>query len=544
MRKHLLIIGATLVGLTACGDDLDVVNKNDPDVARAYATPAGVEGVIGGLGPQLNNTQRASESINTQGKILSGEGFATVANFGMAARATIPRTPLSNDLGNDVSVGNVANWNTFNRVARAGATGVAAINAYQAKGLTMGSSAQDARAKAFAFLILGEALGFLSMGYDSAAIVTPATGSSDIPPLSGAKDVNKAALAMLDSAIAVATSAAASTGSNGFPLPATWISGQASLTSANFVKLVRSYKARIRAGVARTVAERAAVDWAAVINDATNGITADFTVTYGGSTGWSCGYDCNQMYVAGGWHSMPLLYYGMADVSGAYDAWLKAGMTERRAFLMITPDKRWPQGATRAAQQAEAPTNNAVPAGRYVRNRPSGDDIVVQGWGESWYDHRRYGANYVNSVSGPYTDVSKTEMDMLAAEGYIRTGNLAAAAALIDVTRIKNGLTSIGVPASATAPIGTLAENCVPRVPQAPAFTSVGCGNIWEAMKYEKRMETAFTGYLVWFTDSRGWGDLITGTVIEWPVPYQEMQARYGPWHAGNNQAGKGTYGF
>lgn len=542
MRKHYLWIGASLVALTACGDSLEVQNLNNPDVARAYATPAGVEGVVGGLGVQLNNTQRASESINTQAKIFAGEQYATVANFGMASRTIIPRNAISNDLGNDSQIGNVANWNQFSRTGRSAATAIQAIAAYQAVGKTMGSKAQDTRAKAFAYMILGNALGYLSIGYDSVAIVTPLTASDEVPPLSAAKDVNKAALAMYDSAIAAATSADASTGANGFPLPSTWISGQANLTAANFVRLVRSYKARVRAGVARTAAERAAVDWAAVISDATNGITEDFTIAIGGSTGWTATFDENQSYVTGGWHSLPMFYLGMADTSGAYDAWLKVGLDARKAFLVQTPDTRWPAGATRTAQGANTPTVK-LPAGQYIRNRPPGEDVPITGWGDSYYDHRRYGVVNQSAHNGPYVEMSATEVDMLAAEGYIRTGNLAAAAALIDKTRIKNGLGSIGVPASTTAPYST-ASSCVPRVPQAPAFTSTACGSIMEAMKYEKRMETAFTGYLVWYADGRGWNDLVTGTIVEWPVPYQEMQSRYTPYYNGTKAAPKGTYGF
>lgn len=542
MRKHFLWMGAALAAVTACGNDLNINNINNPDVSRAYATPAGVEGVVGGLGVQLNNTQRASESINTQAKLLAGEQFATVANFGMAARAQIPRGPLSNDLGNDNQTGNRANWDTFSRTGRSAATAIQAIVAFKAKGLTMGSAAQDARATAFSYMILGEALGFLSMGYDSVAIVTPLTGILEVPELSGYKAANTAALAMLDSAIAVASSAAATTGSNGFPLPGNWINGQANLSQANFVRLVRSYKARIRAGVARTPAERAAVDWNAVISDATNGITADFMVNIGAGSGWSATFDTNQSYVTGGWHSLALYYYGMADVSGGYDAWLATPRDSRKGFLVVTPDKRWPQGETRAAQQVESPSV-ALPVGRYFRNRPSGEDVPVTGWGDSFYDHRRWGVINKASVSGPYAEISKTEIDMLAAEGYIRAGNMAAAAALIDISRLRNGLPSVGVPASATAAISSAAD-CVPHVPQGPSFTSAGCSNILEAMKYEKRMETAFTGYLVWFADNRGWGDLITGTIVEWPVPYQEMQSRIQPYHTGNNAALKGTYGF
>jgi len=288
MRNHVsqyMMGGGLLLGLMACsGDSLNIVNFNNPDVARAYATPSGVEGVVAGLGVQVFNTQRATESVNTQARILSGENIASVANFGMAARSQIPRTVISNELGNDNQVGNLANFNNFSRVSRTASNAVAAVNRLAANGQTIGSPAQDARAKAFGFYILGQALANLALAYDSAAIVTPATPSDQVPGLSGSAQVGAAALQMLDSAIAIANSAAASTGANGFPLPITWISG-VSLTRDQFTRLARSYKARIRAGIGRTPAARAAVDWAAVIADVTNGITADFTVTLGGTTG-------------------------------------------------------------------------------------------------------------------------------------------------------------------------------------------------------------------------------------------------------------------
>ena len=544
MRKQVttfVVTSGALLGLTACGE-LAVTNLNNPDVARAYATPAGVEGVIAGLGVQVFNTQRATESVNTQSKILAGESFASVANFGMAARAQIPRSIISNELGNDNQTGNLANFNQFSRVSRTAANAIVAVNALGKSGQTIGSPAQDARAKAFAFLILGQALGNLSLAYDSAAIVTPAVPSDEVPKLSAAAAVNTAALQMLDSAIAIANSAAATTGSNGFPLPSTWLNGN-SVSRDQFVALARSYKARFRAGVARTAAARAAVSWNDVIADANAGVKTDFTVNVGGGSGWGAAFDMSQIYVTGGWHTAPMYYYGMADTSGAYAAWLATPRDSRKAYLVLTPDKRWPTGANRTAQQAEAPTLAPKP-GVYMRNRPTGEDVPLQGPGDSFYDHRRYGASNLNAVTGPYTEISATELTMLAAEGYIRTNNIPAAVALINASRTKNGLDAIPASVtSATAPYST-ASNCVPRVPAAPAFTSASCGSILEAMKYEKRMETAFTGYMIWFTDNRGWTDMVEGTVIEWPVPYQEMQARQAKYYNGETRAPKGTYGF
>ncbi len=543
MRKHsILFSGLLAVGLSGCvGDRLSVTNLNNPDVERAFATPDGIEGVIAGLGVQLNGPQRASESANTQAKIFAGENFATVNNFGMAPRTIVPRGPLSNELGNDIQTGNLANYNSFQRIARSANNGIRAVNRLIENGSTLGSPAQNARAKAFAFMILGQALGYVSFGYDSAAIVTPTIPSDSVTPLAGAAEVNAAAVAMLDSAIAIATSAEATSGSNGFPLPATWLSGS-SYSRDQFVRLARSYRARIRAGAARTPAQRAAVNWQAVIADATNGITTDHTVQLDPSLGWAAGYDAQQMYVVGGWHQLPMWYLGMADTTGAYDAWLAVARDSREGFLVRTPDTRWPSGNTRAEQQAKQ-SGLVPPPGVYIRNRPTSEDVDGSGWGFSQYEHRRYGATRVAGNVGPYTDMSATEISMLAAEGYIRTNQLPQAIALINESRVRNGLAPIPAGTSATQPIGTL-PNCVPRVPQAPNFTTTACGTVLEAMKYEKRMETAFTGYMIWYTDNRGWGDMIATTPLEWPVPYQEMQARQKPFYNGTLQAPLGTYGF
>jgi hypothetical protein len=542
MRKHVstIVTAGSLLGLAACGEKLNVTNLNNPDVARAYATPAGVEGVVAGLGVQVFNTQRATESANTQARILAGESFASVANFGMAVRAAVPRGIISNELGNDNQTGNLANFNQFSRVSRTASNAIAALDRIVAGGGTLGSTAQNARAKAFAFLVLGQALGNLSLAYDSAAIVTPATPSDEVPGLSSAAAVNAAALQMLDSAIAQANLTV--TGSNGFPLPNTWINGQ-SVSRDQFVQLARSYKARLRAGVARNPTQRAAVNWTEVIADANAGIKSDFTVNVGGGSGWTATFDLTQIYVVGGWHSMSPLYYGMADVSGGYQSWLGVSRDNRNAFLIVTPDKRWPQGNTRAAQQAFTPSNS-LPNGVYVRNRPSGDDVPIAGYGDSWYDHRRYGASNLAASTGPYTEISATEVAMLAAEGYIRTNNLPAAIALVNASRARNGLDALPALTSATAPYSTDKSTCVPQVPQAPNFTTTACGSLLEAMKYEKRMESAFTGYMIWFADNRGWGDLIEGTVVEWPVPYQEMQARQSAYYNGTTRAARGTYGF
>lgn len=536
--------------LAACSKDvLSVTNVNNPDVTRVYATAASIEGVISTGYQQLfagSSGGTTSEGLHTQSHAASLEVYGSVANFGMNTRESIPRVAIFNDRGNSVQTGNTRDWTALSKLTRTAATGVQSLDRLNAAKGTLGSPAQDTRARSFGFFVNGVALGYLAMGYDSAAIVTPAVPSDVVPKLSGYAGAGKAAIQLLDSAIAIASGANATNGANGWPLPGGWISGS-SLTLDGYIRFVKSHRARIRAGMARTPAERAAVDWTSVIADATTGITADFIIQINNSLGWACPYDCNQINVSGGWGQVSPYYFGMADTSGFYARWLAQPVSQRDGSgLIITPDQRWPQGATRAAQTADSPL--PLPGRRYFRNHPSGEDVSGDPWGSSNYFFRRWWAISNAGNIGPYVSMSKTEMDMLAAEGYIRAGNFAAAGALIDASRAKNGLPSIGVITSATQSIAG-GTGCVPQVPQAPAFATVGCGTILEAMKWEKRMETAMTGYMQWFVDSRGWGDLIEGTALHWPVPNGEMDSRVQPFYnlggiGGKAAAPKGTYGF
>ncbi len=526
MRKSVIVTGAfALLGLAACGDELNVTNVQNPDVDRVLATSSGVLATVGGFGNQVFNPQRNSESVNTQSKIMAEESFATVANFGMAARVA-NRSLISNELGNDNATSNQANYFAFQRLSRSILNALAAFKRIQDAGTNTLSATQTNRVRAFAYFVLGQTYANISFAYDSGSIADETINTLDIPLLTGAAEVNAAALVAYDSAIAIATRGMDA-------LPVTWINGNTP-DQAGFIRLVRSYKARARAGIARTPAERAAVNWTEVLADATNGITADLVVQINGTTGWNVQFDANQSYVVGGWHTMPMRYIGMADSSGEYQNWVAS--SNKRQFLVRTRDARWPAGNTRAAQQAAGPTLNVAPA--YLRNRPTGEDVIVASPGESMYNHSRYGLARTNTtIAGPFTEFSKTELDMLAAEAHLRAAvpNYAAAEVLINISRTRNGLPSVVGVGAGVVPGG---NSCVPKLPNGT------CGTLFEAMKYEKRMETAFTGYMQWYIDSRGWGDLMPSTVVEWPVPYQEMQARALPFYNGTRHNVGNTYGF
>jgi hypothetical protein len=541
MLATVLLAGTAFLG--ACEDNpLSVKNTNNPDVARVYGSPRDIETIVSKLFQQMYNAQYgSSDDIWTQSITMSFESHSQLGNFGMGTRAAIPRSLIDNSIGNTVAIGNFRDFDVLSRNAKSAANAVAAIDKYLAAGNTAGTAQRDARAKAFALFNLGYALGQLSMLYDSAAIILPEQASDFIPPFSSASDVNKAALSLLDKAIVQANAATGQT------IPADWVSDPSgtAVTMSRFVEIMRSFKARFRAGVARNPAERAAVDWNAVIADANAGIKSDFVVQVNATTGWS-GAVVSQLAVSSGWSQMTPMILGMADTSGAYKAWLATPLMQRTPFLLKTPDKRFPSGETREAQNTASggTSRNGTPAGSilYFRARPAGEDTPAEPWGTWYYDNHRFWAIRAAGGNGPFIVFSQAENDMLAAEGYIRTNNFAAAATLIDRTRVRAGLPS-AQGATLTTPVSG-GSACVPQVPVGPTFTTTACGNIMEAMKWEKRTETAFTGYAQWFIDSRGWGDLATGTPIEWPVPYQELFARLLPTYTNTKVAVKGTYGF
>ncbi len=537
--------------VSACVDNpLEVDNRNNPDVDRVYASPANVETTVSQLFKNMYNGQYAdSDDLWTQTLTMSFESHSQLGNFGMGTRAAIPRNPIDNSIGNGQERGNFRDFDHLSRNAKSAANTIAAINNFAATARSIGSPARDARAKSFAYFSLGYALGHLSLLYDSAAIIKPTHAVDEIPPYSGYVATNAAAIEALDSALAIANTAAAA-GTGGWPIPTDWMSTTSMIDRPTWIRMLRSYRAKFRAGVARTAAGRTAVDWAAVTADASNGITADFVVNHSAASGWGivagATAPVTQLRVSSGWSQMTPMILGMADSSRAYDGWLATPLLQRTPFLLRTADRRFPSGETREIQTAVTGTSKNGPATGsilYFRNRPLGDDTPAEPWGNWYYDNWRFWAIGAGAGNGPFIAMSVTESDMLAAEGYLRTGNVAAAATLIDKSRVRAGLPSVAGITSLTQQVPG-GNACVPRVPQGPSFISTACGTIFEAMKWEKRIETSFTGYAQWYVDSRGWGDLTEGTALHWPIPYQELFARLLPSYTTQERAVRGSYGF
>jgi hypothetical protein len=546
MRNFRIFAGyAGMVAALACSDTLAVQNENNPDAGRALARPSDVEALIGSSFNTVWGAMNGqNDNVDNQMRVFSFENSSSLANFGFGTRIGLPRAPIDNSKGNPVLVGNFWDFAQDAKGARSAALGLAQLNK---QGFTLGKSAQDIRARAFAYFVMGFGNANMALVYDSGAVVNEFNGNDiPYPPLLGHDSLMKLALAQLDSAQVYAGKMTTS-------LVATWIPGNA-LSGSQFTQLIRSYKARFRAEVARTPTERAAVDWAKVRDDALAGITADLSIDLDPSKGWNYVWYV-QHFLFDAWTQQSPLYAGMADsvrpandpAGPGYDAYLATPINSRSAFLIKSADQRFPPGDTRAAQQAASTVGTVQTPSRsnlYFRNRTSPDPPGLP-FTVSQYDWFRMQALYAANRIGKFPMLQKTEIDLLAAEAYYRLGDLASAAAKINITRqAKGNLPALPLTMTATDPVPG-GGACVPRVPDpATNFTSAKCGTLFEALKWEKRMELAFMQYGAWYFDSRGWGDLAAGTALEWPVPYQEMDTRSEKLYNSQSAATVGTYGY
>lgn len=537
------MVSVLLVGLvaSACSDTLVAKNYNNPDVIRVFQQPASIEQTMGTGYQQCRNRDKTSD-MTAQMATMSFESYSQLGNFNMGLRGALPRSPILNNKSAKQALD--AWFGAWSRQARLQGNALKQLDAIRTeRGTALTSNAADLRARALGFFNIACNMGWLALAYDSAGIVDHIMESDFIPELSGYKEVMAAAIANLDSAQAVA-STAGSDGTGGFPTVAGWFSG-ASLSKDRFIQLVRSYRARLRAAVARTPEERTAVNWAAVAADAEAGLTEDLVVNVGGTSGWNLGVQASTFYQDAGWSQITPMIFGFADVSGGYDTWLSTNILQRQNFLIVTPDLRFPQGSTRAAQRAASADLGGYDEFPYVSNR-SGADSPGDAWGTSFYEHQRLRYIRINSNVGPYPEFLKAEVDLLAAEAYLRLGDAAKAAAKINPWRTRAGLPPLaGASVTEIVPGGA---SCVPRVPSPPDYTTTSCGTIFEAMKWEKRMELAYNYTGAWFFDSRGWGDLARDTPLMYPVPVDELDARqkgyYNLGGGGLASAALGTYRF
>lgn len=202
---------------------------------------------------------------------------------------------------------------------------------------------------------------------------------------------------------------------------------------------------------------------------------------------------------------LPYFIAGMADGSGSFQRWLARDPFVRRPFppsngegseppiLIVTPDLRFPRGRTLEGQTAQPGTLFAVPQERTT------DEGVDALWGRPergtwrWSYYRFTGADaYAGSIDGRWPLFTEAELRLLRAEGFLRLGSMADAASLVNLSQTAAGLDATDGSATST--------DCVPSLPDGT------CGDLLEMLRWEKRLETQWTGPFLssWYFDGRG----------------------------------------
>jgi len=498
-----------LVPASACLD-LEVTNINEPDSERALATPGDVESLIGdALNTWFTGTYGnvlSSASFNTGASMfLSNQAFQHSPpwnNWGMEFYGRIPRMGIVNDQTHAFYRPFSWQWEYCYRALSSLANGLEALKNPEVAD-ALGPDAVD-RLLAYARFVQGLTLGTVALFYDRGFVVDETTDLADLGDPVDYATLMEVALGLLDEAIQRSASAS-------FVLPFEWMAAE--ITSRDLARLAHSYKARLQAQVARTPEERGAVDWDGVIADVDAGIQSTYTMTMDPDAGW---YNVFLDYATWPWtwSQLPYFSYGMADQSGDVLEWLALEMDDKHAIFadgrpvrIVTPDRRFPQGSTIAEQRSNPGTLFRVATEEQEGDTWRRPDRGVWRW--SWY---KPPPMYLATDEREQPEIRLAEMRLLRAEALYHQGDRAGAAAIVNETRVAAGL-------SPTDANGTNAE-CVPRLPDG------SCGDLWEMLKWEKRMETVWTGVAGanWFLDGRGWGDLWKGTPLQFPVPCQEVE--------------------
>jgi hypothetical protein len=520
MRKiwKVFAIGSlVLFGASACAD-LEVQNLNDPDAERSLASAGDVSSLITG---SYNAFFVGFNSYSGPGMFMSNAAFthnAPWANSGMEHYGRLPRVAIVNDVA-DPEYGNVTRvWYRSYRAIAAASDGLRSLEDPDIADEL--GAAEVTRLKAFAKFTLGMAHAGLAMLYDRGFIVDETTDLTQAQEPSDYMAMMDAAMGYLDEAIAMANS-------NSFTIDATWMANE--FSSSEWAKILHSYKARFMSQVARTPSERAALNWSAIKAEVDAGITDTYIMTYDWDLGWEAVVMGYQAWYS--WSQMAYYMYGMADQSGNYQEWLSLPLVEKsyqfadgRDVLIVTPDDRFPQGSTVAEQMPAGGTTSEILEtarhdGHYLMMTPpdwQGNTWKRPDrgtWRWSWYKNspgHRFGYWWDDAFDQP--EIPMAEMNLLEAEALYRAGDMAGAAALVNISRTAHGL-------NATDASGTN-TSCVPKLPNGQ------CGDLWEMLKWEKRMETMMTGYIhnSWWFDGRGWGDLYKDTPLQFPIPCQELQ--------------------
>lgn len=453
--------------------DLEVINQNEPDRARALKLAGDVEALIGSAFNVWWNGSQANSSPTWMLSTTADEGSMSWGNFGMRQSSSEPRVAWPNTSSYRFSFTTETGW----------------FGSYEAlSGVYDGLQSLDDpdvaaeldvnRATAWGKFVQGLSHSWIALMYDSGFIfdetvdLFEADGVTPVElELKPYPNLMTAAIAEFDEAISIASSNTFTTGSP-------WLNGTV-LTSGELARVISSFQARYMSQVARTPAERVYTPayWAKIVSLVDAGITADFEVKGDGAEIWwhSLYWRGNQPSPNRTWGRADYKTIGYTDQSGEYAGWLATAVADRN-YIEITTDDRRLTGSAGPTDDGtdfdyQGTTNFRAARGTYHR---------------SFYGQQRYVTWPESDGTIDFKMISFDAQQLLKAEGLIRAGgaaNLDAATIIINNTRVGRG------------------------IDLTPALA--GDADLMDKMIYEKRIENFLVCSGCAFFDRRGWGPLV-----------------------------------
>lgn len=482
--------------------DLQVDNPNNPDTARALASAADTEALVGSQYLQWWNVEKNYPAMTLA--VMANSKTSSWGNFGMFNLGAVPRQAFDNDPASADRFMSSTPWSNFYTAISSASDGITALN--QGIQFETNNAERQLRMEAFSRFIMGISYGRLANHFDKAFLVDEATdfealaGGSLTLDFSPYNEVLDYGIAFLDEAIRLSES-------GGFTLENSWINGNP-LSSAELAMLARAYKARFIVGNARSTAERDQINWA-LVRDLTGTVLSDnpsffnnsndaFTVQADGIVWWSRLHSLMQDAT---WTRADMMVVGRTDTSGEYQTWLGTNIVDRRQFVVTSPDARI------AGQEGDGAQMTA-PGTDFSHVGPASFPAARGLWRYSEYQHFRNNEMYENGFVGPMQHMRITELKMYHAEALLRLGGTVTQAAvdLINETRVGRG----GLD---------------------PVTVTDSFDDVYNAMRYEFEIETHSTAAGLDFYNDRSFGNLrgknygalFAGTPVHFPVPAGEL---------------------
>jgi hypothetical protein len=524
IRKWTLSAVAFALAVGVSGCELGVTNLNDADRARALASPDDVESLIGSTYATMYDILMDYHNFGASSSVMANHGSSAWGNFGMNDAGREPREPLKNASSYAYSYIFEEPWQNGYNALGAANDGLRALEA----GLEIGPGGErNARAEAFAKFAQGIAGCYLAMVFDRAFAIDETTVIEDVV-FADAVPYDQ----MMTFALGKLSEAESLAGSTGLALEDPWINGNP-LAPADFVALIRTYKARCASNVARSPSEASLVNWGQVAADAAGGIQA-LIIEGLENDPWYAGLKIYHGSEEATWTRMHIDFAGMGNTDGSYQAWLQIPVTQRTApsigcngACMPIPDDRWPGGG---AAPADGDVSSAIHARMGTPYHGYVDNVNGRAergtYRQSGY-HNMFWDQLVDDDQGPAPETWEAEHDLLRAEAALEMNDVATFTSMINKTRVGNG----GLPALVdfgTVPGGA---DCVPR----KRFDVSGtCGDGRDALVWEyfNEMHSVSAGLSYFY--ARRHGVLPTGTAVQYPMPAAEVEAIFPPLGDGN----------